>query len=442
MEQDRMLHFAEGSPTAAIDQGRSRELIRKLLTSLGDPERVLLVPPDFTRCHSGAGELTVMLYEQLGRHARVAILPALGTHAPMTDAERETMFPGIPASAFHVHDWRKGLTRLGEVPAAFVRDITAGRLDFPIGCDVNHLLVDEQWDGIISIGQVVPHEVAGMANHSKNIFVGVGGPDAINKTHFVAAVHGLEATMGRLQTPVRSIFEYMATHFARELPVTYLLTVRALDADGALVTRGLFAGDDDECLEHAAALSRRVNVELLDEPVSKAVVYLAPETFKSTWLGNKAVYRIRMVMADGGELIILAPGVATFGEDRAIDRLIRKYGYRGTRHTLRMLREHEELAANLSVVAHLIHGSTEGRFRVTYCPGKLSRAEVESVGFSYADPGEMQARYNPAVLRDGWNDVNGEKIFFVSNPGLGLWALEDWCGMLDDFQMTECDDVG
>ena len=436
-----MLHFAEGSPTAAIDQGRSRELIKKLLTSLGAPERVLLVPPDFTRRHSDAGELTVMLHEQLRRHERVEILPALGTHAPMTDVERETMFPGIPASAFHVHDWRKGLVRLGEVPAVLVRDITAGRLDFPIECDVNRMLVDEQWDRIISIGQVVPHEVAGLANHYKNIFVGVGGADTINKTHFVGAVCGLEATMGRTQTPVRAIFEYMATHFARVLPVTYLLTVRALDADGALVTRGLFAGDDDECFGRAAAVSQQVNMELLDEPVSKAVVYLAPGEFESTWLGNKAIYRTRMAMAGGGELVVLAPGVAGFSEDPTIDRLIRKYGYRGRAHTLGMVRKHDELAANLSAAAHLIHGSTEGRFRVTYCPGKLTRGEVESVGFSYADPGQMQARYDPTALQDGWNDVSGERVFFVSNPGLGLWALRARFGSLDDDMIMEGDDV-
>lgn len=420
-----MLHFAEGSPTTVIDHERARQLLKKLLTTLGEPGRVLLVPPDFTRRHSGAGELTVMLYEQLKGHAGVEILPALGTHTPMTAAERETMFPGIPASAFHVHDWRGDLAHLGEVPATVVRELTGGQLDFPIGCDINPLLVDQPWDRVVSIGQVVPHEVAGLANHCKNILVGVGGPETINKTHFVGAVCGLETALGRIHTPVRTILEYMATHFVRDLPITYLLTVRAHAADGTLITRGLFSGDDDICFGLAAALSKRLNVELLDEPVSKAVVYLAPAEFKSTWLGNKAIYRTRLAMADGGELIILAPGVATFGEDLTIDRLIRKFGYRGTPHTLRMVDEHEELAANLSAAAHLIHGSTEGRFRVTYCPGKLTQAEVESVGYTYADPGEMHTRYDPTTLRIGWNNVRGERIFHVPNPGLGLWALRE-----------------
>jgi nickel-dependent lactate racemase len=333
-----MLYFAEGSPDAVIDRERSSKLVDAMLAEMGRLKRVLLLPPDFTRRHSGAGELTVLLYERLRRHAQVEIMPALGTHVPMTELELKTMFPGIPESAFRVHDWRKELVRLGEVPAAHVCEITRDRLDFPLACEINRLLVDESWDRIISIGQLVPHEVAGIANHYKNIFVGVGGEDTINKTHFIGAVCGMEAAMGRAHTPVRAIFEYMARHFTRDLPITYLLTVRANDAGGALLTRGMYAGDDDACFLRGAELCRQVNLNLLDGPLAKVVVYLEPTEFRSTWLGNKAVYRTRMAMAAGGELIILAPGVGTFGEDPEIDRLIRKYSYRGASHTLQMSR--------------------------------------------------------------------------------------------------------
>lgn len=101
------------------------------------------------------------------------------------------------------------------------------------------------------------------------------------------------------------------------------------------MTRGVFIGDDEECFLKAAELSLEVNFELLDAPLDKVVVYLDPEEFKSTWLGNKSIYRTRMAIADDGELIVLAPGVARFGEDKRIDELIRKYGYRTTpvRHT-------------------------------------------------------------------------------------------------------------
>jgi hypothetical protein len=186
--------------------------------------------------------------------------------------------------------------------------------------------------------------------------------------------------------------------------------------------RGLFIGDDAECFELAAALSLKVNFEILDEPIHKAVVYLDPDEFHSTWLGNKAVYRTRMALADGAELIILAPGVREFGEDKAIDGLIRKYGYRGTPATLEAVKTNADLAGDLSAAAHLIHGSSEGRFRITWCPGKLSKEEVEGVGFAYGDLDKMLSRYDPEKLSHGYNTVDGEDVFFISNPGLGLWA--------------------
>ncbi len=165
-----------------------------------------------------------------------------------------------------------------------------------------------------------------------------------------------------------------------------------------------------------------MNFELVEEPIRKAVVYLDPHEFHSTWLGNKAVYRTRMALADGAELIVLAPGVKEFGEDKAIDALIRKYGYRGTPATLAAVDANPELAAELSAAAHLIHGSSEGRFSITWCPAKLSREEVEGVGFKYGDYATISEHYNPDKLSHGHNKLDGEDVFFISNPGLGLWA--------------------
>jgi hypothetical protein len=186
--------------------------------------------------------------------------------------------------------------------------------------------------------------------------------------------------------------------------------------------RGLFVGDDSECFHLAAELSLKVNFEILDEPIHKAVVYLDPQEFHSTWIGNKAVYRTRMALADGAELIILAPGVREFGEDKTIDALIRKHGYRGTPATLAAVEADAELANDLGAAAHLIHASSEGRFNITWCPGHLTREEIESVGFRYSDLSEMLKRYSPGNLAHGYNEVDGEKVFFIANPGLGLWA--------------------
>jgi nickel-dependent lactate racemase len=416
--------FAEGGPGKVVDRQRAEELLDGLVASFGPVERVLLLPPDFTRYHSGAGELTSLLYQRLEKSAHVEVLPALGTHAPMTPADLDTMFPGIPLDRFFVHEWRSGLTVLGEVPSSLVEDVSSGRLKYGIRCEIDARIAEGRWDRIVSIGQLVPHEVIGIAGHDKNVFVGCGGKDVIDRTHFLGAVCGMESMMGRAETPVRDVIAYMAKHCASHLPITHLLTVRSRDESGAMRTRGLFAGEGYAVFAAGAPLAQAENLELLEKPLKKVVVYLDPTEFHSTWLGNKSVYRTRMAIADDGELLVIGPSVSKFGEDPGIDRLIRKYGYRGTPKTLDAVEKEPELAASLSAAAHLIHGSSEGRFRIKYAPGKLTRDEVLGVGYEYADLGETLERYDPATLKPGKNVLpDGEEIFFVENPALGLWGL-------------------
>jgi nickel-dependent lactate racemase len=360
------------------------------------------------------------------REGLTDILPALGTHAPMTAREITEMFKGVPHDLFRVHDWRKDVVTVGIVPGEYVSEITDGALDYSWPAQLNNLVFNGGHDLILSIGQVVPHEVIGMANYNKNLFVGTGGPEGINKSHFIGAVYGMERIMGKALNPVRSLLNYASEHFITHLPVVYVQTVIGRDENGKLVIRGLFIGDDEEVFTLAAALSIKVNFTLLEKPLTKAIVYLDPAEFKSTWLGNKSVYRTRMAMADKGELIVLAPGLKEFGEDKEIDRLIRKYGYRGTPATLESLSGNPELGENLSAAAHLIHGSSEDRFTITYCPGFLTREEIESVNFRYHDLKEMLEIYNPEKLNEGVNIMDdGEEVFYISNPALGLWTSRD-----------------
>jgi nickel-dependent lactate racemase len=340
----------------------------------------------------------------------------------MKPAQIERMFGDVPQNLFRVHDWRTEIETLGEVPAEFIREQSEGKLSYAWPAQVNRLISQGGFDLILSIGQVVPHEVIGMANYNKNILVGTGGREGINRSHYLGAVYGMERIMGRAVNPVRNVLNYASDHFLRELPIVYVLTVVGRRADGELAVRGLYIGDDVDCFSLASALSLQVNFEILDEPIQKAVVYLDPGEFHSTWIGNKAIYRTRMALADGAELVILAPGVNQFGEDKGIDRLIRKYGYRGTPETLAAVEANAELASDLSAAAHLIHGSSEGRFKITWCPGHLTKKEVESVNFSYGDLNAMLKRYDPRKLSHGVNRVEGEQIYFIANPGLGLWA--------------------
>jgi nickel-dependent lactate racemase len=419
-----MIYFKAGSEKTVLTSEDLKNGLFTALKMLGAKKKVIAVPPDFTRFHSRAGEITTYIYEYY-RENLSDILPALGTHSPMTDSQLGEMFKGVPGSLFRVHDWRKDVVTAGVVPGDFVSGITDGKVDYQWPAQLNKLIFNGGHDLILSVGQVVPHEVIGMANYNKNIFVGTGGAESINKSHFIGAVYGMERIMGKADNPVRSLLNYASSNFTRHLPIVYVHTVIGRDEKGELVARGLYVGDDEEVFRLAADLSLKVNFTLLDKPLKKVVVYLDPAEYKSTWLGNKSIYRTRMALADEGELIVLAPGLKEFGEDPEIDRLIRKYGYRGTPATLKALSENEELKQNLSAAAHLIHGSSEGRFSITYCPGQLTKQEIESVNFKYADLSVMLNKYNPYKLKDGFYKLaDGEEFYLISNPAVGLWSVK------------------
>ena len=410
-----------GGPTAELSPLDVQAGLYQALDEIGPRRKVLAVPPDATRFHSQAGLLTQQAYGYYGDRL-ACVLPALGTHQAMAPAALTRMFGDIPHSLFAVHNWRSDVVSLGELPSSFIREQSNGLLDYTWPVQVNRLIAEGGFDLILSIGQVVPHEVIGMANYNKNILVGTSGPLSINRSHYLGAVVGMERIMGRADNPVRRVLNRASDEFFGNLPIVYVQTVIGTNTAGALVIRGLFIGDDVECFQLASELSVQVNIQLLPKPIHKAVVYLDPEEFHSTWIGNKAIYRTRMALADGAELIVLAPGVRQFGEDPTIDRLIRRYGYYGTPATLAKVQQHADLAAELGTAAHLIHSSSEGRFNITYCPGGLTREETVGAGFGYADLASTMARYHPATLHNGFNTIAGEEVFFISHPALGLWA--------------------
>ncbi len=416
-----MLHFAQGSATTELTEDDLRAALRSVFDQLGSREKILAVPPDYTRVDSRAGLLTCMTHEYYGEKL-VDVLPALGTHVAMSDTQLQKMFPGVPRDKFRIHRWRSDVVTLGHVPAEFVKQVTEGIWDQPWPVQLNRLIREGGHDLILSLGQVVPHEVIGMANYNKNLFVGTGGAEGINESHFIGAAYGMERIMGRADNPLRRILNRAEELFCSDLPIVYLLTVIGPTDDGRLVVRGLFIGDDPECFFQAAKLSAEVNITLLDEPLDRVVVYLDPEKYHSTWLGNKAIYRTRMAMADGGELLVIAPGVTTFGEDPEIDRLIRKHGYRKTAEIMQLVEQDDSLRKNLSAAAHLIHGSSEGRFTITYAPGNLSREAIEGVGYRYVELEAALREFDVTTLHNGPNELDGQSLFYVSDPAQGLWV--------------------
>lgn len=408
-----------------FDRAEIEAAIKKSLEGKGRLRRVLLLPPDFTRMYSGAGMITAMYYRLLTScSCEVDVMPALGTHVPMSRAEAELFFEGaVPFKRIIAHDWRRDVVKLGEVPAEFVTEVSEGLVNDKIDVEVNRRLTEGMYDLIISVGQVVPHEVVGMANYSKNIFVGCGGSSMINSSHMLGAFYGMERIMGRDLSPVRRVFDYAEQSFLGNVPLMYVLTVTTNRGDDVFI-HGMWCGRSRTDFEEAVKLSQEKNLTYVNKPLGKVIVNLDEREFRSTWLGNKAIYRTRMAIADGGELIVIAPGVAKFGEDSENDRLIRKYGYVGRENVLRLVAENDDLKNNLSVAAHLIHGSSDGRFTVTYATRHLTEEEVTAAAFRYMPLDEAKKRYGTDTLTDGYNMVNGEEIFYISNPALGLWSVK------------------
>jgi carbohydrate kinase (thermoresistant glucokinase family) len=433
--------LADGGPSRDISAEELRHYVNQIVrTNMLDPgcQRVLLVPPDHTRLYSRAGEITAMMYEQLaGAGLEVGVLPALGTHVAMSPDDAKLLFgESVPHEALIPHRWRDGLVTLGEIGAAEIFELSEGRFDQPIPVAIDEVLLQD-WNLVVSVGQVVPHEVIGLANFTKNLVIGLGGAPTVHRSHFLGATAGMENIMGRAETPVRHMVDAAFDRFvAPHVNVLWVLTVMQ-DTNTGVIQRGLFVGHGRSsdtggaAYQQAASLAIQCNVDIVTDPFTRVACWLDPSEFRSTWLGNKAVYRTRMALADDGELIVLAPGVSHFGEDSGIDTLIRRHGYRGTPHTLDALAVDPELAASLSAAAHLIHGSSEGRFRIVYCTdpsaGGLTQAEVEEAGYEWRSLPDECARLgvDGSSLTGRHHDVHGVAFDFIANPALGLWATAD-----------------
>ncbi|MDD4180778.1 MAG: lactate racemase domain-containing protein [Victivallaceae bacterium] len=418
-----------------IEEGKlSRERVIKLVHKAAEcalekicpnPKKVLLLPPDITRAHSGAGWITEEFYKIFSKIADVHLIPTLGQHVPHTPEQNRWMFGSVPEEKIHVHDWRDSSEPIGTISADFVKEVSEGKADWEIPISLNKMLLEEKWDIIINVGHIVPHEVLGFANHNKNYFIGLGGKSTICASHMMAACCGIENNLGKLITPLRACYNKAEEKFLGDLPDMYFQVVMAYDDNGKLGHTGVYVGDDLETYLAGARASREQNITIVP-PLKKVVAIMQGDEFYSTWVANKAVYRTRMAMADGGELLIIAPGLKRFGEQDDVDKLIRAYGYSGTEKVMKLWNTEPILQDLTHGTAHLIHGSSEGRFKITYAPGHLGKEEVESINFCYADIDEMLERYNPEKMKNGFNTMpDGEEVYFISTPSAGLWSVAE-----------------
>ena len=406
-----------------------KENVIRYLDNLGKLSKILIVPPDYTRKHSQAGIITKIIYEELKDTVKIDILPATGTHKPITGEEIKDMFgESIPSNLFIDHDWQNDTVKIGEIPENFLGKISDGYLNEDLDVEINKLILNKDYDKIISIGQVLPHGVVGMANYTKNIVVGCGGKDIINKSHYLGAIYGLERLIGKDHSPVRKLYDYIEENMLKELPIDYILTVNKAsisEETGLSGLSGIFIGNNREVFNRAVSLSQKVNITYINKSVDKFVVYLNPKEFVSMWLCNKAIYRTRSAIADNGEIIIVASGLRTIGENDKFDYLIKKYGYVGTDQVVSLVKKNKELRDNLAVPAHLIHGSPEDRFEVTYVSDNISKELINKVGYNYLSLDELNEIYNIAELETGWNNLGDEDIYYIEDPATGLWVTED-----------------
>ena len=414
------------NPRGVSDEELKAALEKSLKGHDRELKKVLIIPPDFTRLYSGAGKIVEYYYDLLKDSCEIDILPAVGTHEAMSEEEVRAFFgKEIPFERVLEHNWRKDVVKIGEVPKDFVTEVSEGLVENKIDVEINKRLLDQSYDLILSVGQVVPHEVVGMANYSKNIFVGCGGSNMINQSHMLGAFYGAERIMGKDFSPVRKVFDYAEENFIQDIPLMYILTVTTNTGHDTNI-HGLFIGRNRTIFEEAVKLSQEKNITFVEKPLKKVVAFLDDREFKTTWVGNKSIYRSRMAIAEGGELIVLAAGIRRFGEDSGNDAIIRKYGYSGRKKVLSLVKNNEDLRNNLSAAAHLIHGSSDDLFSVTYAVKNISKEEIESVGYHYMSYEDAIRKYDPNKLVDGYNTLeDGEEIYYISNPALGLWASRD-----------------
>ncbi len=418
----------------------------------GKKQTILVIPPDISRLHSAAGELTARLYASWSPYATIKIMPALGTHRRMTPDELRSMFgPQIPLRDYLYHDWRWGVVRAHTLGAReLVRLLGTDRNEEDgesgesgdssvrlrgttrtgqLHVYINHHIMSRRYTRIVSIGQVAPHEVVGMSNHVKNLVIGCGGKQVIDFSHYYSAKIGMANLIGTPNTPIRTLLNAIYDASLAHLPVHFAMTVMTEELDGIFRPYALCIGDDTECFDAAAAASTEANI--IPEPrcYDLVVAYLPRRQYRSLWLANKAIYRLSDIVATGGELLIIAPGVDRVAEDDAFgDLIVRHGGYMGSAAVERELnqsgrrrRGRHSLSANLAVAAHLIHGSPEERYKVTYATDSLSPELLQRLGYQHRTLASINA-YRPFRRPvGGCTNALGRDYYYVYNPGFRLW---------------------
>jgi nickel-dependent lactate racemase len=364
-----------------------------------DSRRVLVLIPDGTRTMPMAGLFRV-IDEAVGpRAAALDFLVALGTHAPLNDAQlsqlvgRAVVDGRAGKRRIFNHRWEDpaSFATLGTIPAAEIEELTGGRLSREVTVALNKLPLE--YDHVIICGPVFPHEVVGFSGGTKYLFPGIAGPEIIHFTHWLGALLSSYEIIGTKQTPVRAVIDRAARLLDR--PLSLLAPVVMHEG-----VAGLFCGPVPETWSAAADLSSKRHVVWLDEPV-KRVLSIMPAMYDDLWVAAKGMYKMEPAVADGGEIVIYAPHVTEVSHVHG--RRLDQVGYHCKDYFLKQWDRFKDVPGG--ILAHSTHvkglgtydpatGVESPRIRVTLATG-IPRERCEHVNLGYLDP----ATVDPAAWK-------------------------------------------
>jgi nickel-dependent lactate racemase len=357
------LVIGRGGPHADLTVHELHQTLLQVLFSIPSRSSVLAIVADDTR-DDNTHLLFPMAAEILSRKAlrKFDALIAQGTHSPMSDASKRKKLgadlgPLLGFGQVFDHDWAdpSKLTKVGELGAGKVRQITHGLINKSINLNLNALLAHGLYDTILVFGTTMPHEVAGFSGGAKYFFPGVAGPELTHATHWLGALATIEKTIGRVETPTRHLFE-AAAEFIRTTVISLNSVVTR--QNGRLRTHAFFVGDLRATVRKAAEVSKLVHIKYTGRKYKRVFALLEPH-LNDLWVGGKASYRLGPVIEERGELIIHAPHLSTVSEVHGA--LIKRYGYAPLEIIRELVAESEELRNNLCVAAHLAHVSFASR---------------------------------------------------------------------------------
>ena len=391
-------------------------------------KRVLLIVPDGTRT-APVGLLFKTLHKQIGAAtAAFDVMIALGTHQPMSESavcgrleidapERQKQYKAV---RFFNHAWSDpaALRNIGTIPAAEIRQLTGGAFEMDVPVEVNRQVFD--YDQIIIVGPVFPHEVVGFSGGNKYLFPGVSGPQVLNFFHWLGAVVTNPMIIGQKWTPVRKVVDRAASMVSVE-KLCFCMVVTPQNE-----LAGLFASTPEAAWDHASELSRKVHITY-KEKAFHTILSCAPPMYDELWTGGKSFYKLEPVLADGGELIIYAPHITEVCVSHG--KTIEAVGYHCTDYFLKQWDKFKSYP--WGVLAHSTHvyglgtyenGVETPRARATLATG-IPEAMCRKINLGYRDP--------KSINIEDYANREDEGVLLVRKAGEMLYHLKNapkWAG--------------